>query len=627
MDHSSTVTLQRADTLSHKGFAAAPDPFAPRRRPGASFFNALLATALFRCWHILLFFAAWSTLITILDHHRDQFKVRIASTLLTVVGTVLGFVVSYRTTSSFERYNEGRRLWSQIILASRTFARTVWFHVPDQPSTKDIDEETYKSRGMVEKKTIINLLEGFSVAVKHYLRGEDGIYYQDLYYLVKFLPAYALPAGIPSNADLTNGADADSTGAAGRSPILTRLSDASHNRPSLGGGPGSFLYQRQASADSKSMSAPHLPLPATSPTRHTSFASKIARIPEGGAGKPIPPPLTIQPPTRLNSPVEKSDAGQGAELRSSKSMRSMKSALRSPLPGEAQKIILARQDESFLLPGSMPPKYHLFDLFPFSLLVKCLTKRGAELKGKKAARMRAKMLGGAGSHNLPLEISLYLSSYISALQKRKQTDVPTTNTLLASLNSLVDALTGLERILTTPIPFSYSIHLWVVTTIYCLCLPSQIVQTMGWQTIPATSLLTFIFFGFLVAGEEIENPFGYDKNDLNLDHFTHNIIRNELRAITSAAAPDPDRWVSVACCFHALAPVMGTLARRATRAFPFFVFPCTIQPLTPLSSFLQIFSPENDMLFVSDVEHDERVGPNEWMRRGSASMLGALSVV
>jgi putative membrane protein len=55
-------------------------------------------------------------------------------------------------------------------------------------------------------------------------------------------------------------------------------------------------------------------------------------------------------------------------------------------------------------------------------------------------------------------------------------------------------------------------------------------------------LQSFIFFGFMVAGEEIESeqcryslsaqlktcqfkdPFGYDKNDLNLDHFTHNII-------------------------------------------------------------------------------------------------------
>jgi ion channel-forming bestrophin family protein len=59
--------------------------------------------------------------------------------------------------------------------------------------------------------------------------------------------------------------------------------------------------------------------------------------------------------------------------------------------------------------------------------------------------------------------------------------------LLNALNQLVDALTGLERILTTPIPYScvpryvqihrmltaplrYSIHLWTVTTLYCLAL-------------------------------------------------------------------------------------------------------------------------------------------------------------
>ncbi|KAJ6480126.1 Bestrophin, RFP-TM, chloride channel-domain-containing protein [Mycena sanguinolenta] len=577
------METKRSETYTHKGFAVAPDPLAGRRRPGASFFNALLATALFRCWHILLFFAGWSTFITVLDQlHREKYKLRIASTLLTVVGTVLGFVISYRTTSSFERYNEGRRLWSQIILASRTFARTVWFHIPDQATAKDMDAETSAARGMVEKKTVINLVEAFSVAVKHYLRGEDGIYYQDLYYLVKFLPAYALPTGIPSNADLTN-LEADATG---RSPISPRFSDASANRPSLasnGAGPGSFLYQRQASSTEKSMSAPHLPLPATSPGgRHPSFASKVEGIPE----RTTPPPLAlhIQPPTRLNSPVNSPVDG----LRSPKSIdiRSTKSgadgrSLRSALPGDNTKTILARADEGYLLPASLPPKYHLFDLFPFSLLVRSLTKRGAELKGKKAARMRARMASKGSSHNLPLEISLYLSSYIAGLQFKKQTDVPTTNSLIASLNLLVDALTGLERILTTPIPFSYSIHLWVVTTIYCLCLPSQIVSTMGWQTIPATSLLSFIFFGFLVAGEEIENPFGYDKNDLNLDHFTQNIIRNELRALTSTAAPEPNRW---------------------------------------------IFSPENDMLFITDVERDERVTPNEWVRRGSGSILGALSV-
>ncbi|KAJ7620988.1 hypothetical protein FB45DRAFT_928058 [Roridomyces roridus] len=540
--------LQHSDTFAHKGFAAASDGVAARRRPGSSFFNALLATALFRCWHILLFFAGWATMITVLDHHK--FKVRIGVTLLTVVGTVLGFIVSYRTTSSFERYNEGRRL-------CRTFARTVWFHVGDRPATPEFDAETLKARNLVEKKTMINLLESFSVAVKHYLRGEDGIYYQDLYYLVKFLPTYALPPGIVSvsNADM---------GGADGGPLSPRLSDASANRPSLGN-QNSFLYQRAPPASS--MSAPHLPLPATasvpSSDRRPSFVSKVQSIPE----RATPPPLIITRPT-MSQPFDEKHTVSG-KLQSSRSLRSIRSPGMGPDP---QKVILTRSDEAYLLPASMPPKYHLFDLFPFSLLVRSLAKRGREVKGKRAARLRAKMLmeksgQGSGTHNLPLEITLYLSSYIAALQQRKQTDVPTTNTLLASLNQLVDALTGLERILTTPIPFSW---------------PSQILATLGWVTIPATILLTFIFFGFLVAGEEIENPFGYDKNDLNLDHFTHNVVRNELRAITSASPPDPDYWA---------------------------------------------FSDENDMLFTADVEHDERTSPMEWVKRGNREMYRALSAV
>ncbi|KAF7327759.1 hypothetical protein MKEN_00355500 [Mycena kentingensis (nom. inval.)] len=561
---------QRVETFGHHGFAAAPDATASRRRPGASFVHALLATALFRCWHILVLYAGWATLITVLDYHH--YKVRIPNTLLTVVGTVLGFIISYRTTSSFERYNEGRRLWSQIILASRTFARTTWYQEPSGGQTAD----EMKARGMVEKKTIINLIEAFAVAVKHYLRAEDGIYYQDLYYLVKFLPAYALPPGIASNADLINPSDDFFP----RPPNLSAPPQVPQSSPGT-----SFLYQRTSptvpNQPTYSQSDPGLPLPVTSPERRTSFRGRLT-IQEHGPTRPTPPPLVLSPPTRDNS-LEEKESQKGADLARATSTTSVRT-LRSPLPGEPQKVILPRSDEAFLLPGKLPPGYHIFDLWPLSMLVSCLTARGRSVKGKKAARIRAKMLreNAKGSHNLPLEISLYLSSYIAALQRRKQLDVPTTNMLLGTLNQLVDALTGLERILTTPVPHSYSIHLWVVACLYCLALPSQIIATMGWLTIPGTIIVAFIFIGFLSAGEEIENPFGYDKNDLNLDHFTSNIIRSELRAITSSSAPDPARWA---------------------------------------------FAAENDLLFANDPNVDERVGPDVWIKRGSGAMLGALSVV
>ena len=39
----------------------------------------------------------------------------------------------------------------------------------------DVTGEEIKSRVLVEKKTVLNLIDAFCVAVKHYLRGETGM--------------------------------------------------------------------------------------------------------------------------------------------------------------------------------------------------------------------------------------------------------------------------------------------------------------------------------------------------------------------------------------------------------------------------------------------------------------------
>ncbi|CAE7094371.1 unnamed protein product [Rhizoctonia solani] len=452
------------------------DPFAHPTRFFPSLFNAILATALFRCWHLILFFGGWATCVCLIS--AKVHNLGIQPTLLTVFGTILGFVISYRTSSSFERYNEGRRLWSTIVLASRTFSRTVWFHVPDTPCTATPETATEATaRNIIEKRTAINLIEAFSVAVKHYLRGEEGIYYEDLYHLVKFLPAYSLPAGMP-NQRVKSRTSAEI------------VEDSSQERGSWGGSTSTHL-----------------------PTINKEGSTPIRR--SGATEKDVSSPT---------SP----GFGRGSTARRS---------------GTTYRRTRGPHGDVDLAPASNPPKWGAFDVWPLSLLVKVLTQKGKSVSGKKAAKERAKQ--HVISHNVPLEITLYLSSYISALQQRKVVDVPTINTLLLGLNQLVDSLSGLERILTTPIPFSYGVHLWTVCLLYVFFLPFQLWPVLKWVTIPATSIAAFLFFGFIVAGEEIENPFGYDKNDLNLDHFCRNIIHAELMAITSVPVPDPNQWAFV----------------------------------------------------------------------------------
>ncbi|KAH8109472.1 UPF0187-domain-containing protein [Phellopilus nigrolimitatus] len=568
--------------------------------------KAVLATALFRCWHIILFFIAWGTAITLINEKVTSLTIQ--PTLLTVVGTVLGFVVSYRTTSSFERYNEGRRYWSQIILASRTLARTVWFHVPELPPANPDDEkegrtvEERKARNLVEKKTVINLVEAFAVAVKHYLRGEEGINYVDLYHLVKFLPSYAFPAGmVPTELEAaTNLRRTQSY----RSERKTQLDDVAEDDEKQDERPSISVELASPRAESPPTNSYLSATPADGSGATATTTARPHVLLQG-----LPPPATAKSPpgtaaAPLLPPQHAYARGRGASVgsRTSVAASSARTLKRAPFFGSGE-------DETELLPAALPPKYTVFDVFPFSLLVACLQRRGRGVEGKKAARIRAKNV--VVTRNVPLEISMYLTSYVSTLQARKAIDVPTTNLLIATVNQLTDALTGLERILTTPIPFSYSIHLWLVAIIYVLALvsaghhipgckanvltlliyfcdpekPLQIYATLRWMTIPATAIISFIFFGFLVAGEEIENPFGYDKNDLNMDHFTHNIIRNELLALTAFPPPDPAGWA---------------------------------------------FSPRNDRLFGGAGEHDGASGPgavapDAWVARGAEAMRDALA--
>ena len=83
-----------------------------------------------------------------------------------------------------------------------------------------------------------------------------------------------------------------------------------------------------------------------------------------------------------------------------------------------------------------------------------------------------------------------------------------------------------ERILSTPVPLAYSLHIRHLIDLYCLLFPFQVVDSLGWLTVPSTCLVTFSLFGIEEIGVEIQNPFGYDENDLQLDRYCQTIRRN-----------------------------------------------------------------------------------------------------
>ncbi|MEA5575919.1 bestrophin family protein [Anabaena sp. UHCC 0451] len=120
-------------------------------------------------------------------------------------------------------------------------------------------------------------------------------------------------------------------------------------------------------------------------------------------------------------------------------------------------------------------------------------------------------------NNPPLEVAFWISDYLQQQYNRNRINSYQLAAMQQLLNILVDSLGACERILKTPIPLAYAIHLKQLLLIYCLLLPFQIVESLSWWTGFISALVSFTLLGIEAIGLEIENPFGYDHNDLPLD--------------------------------------------------------------------------------------------------------------
>lgn len=95
-----------------------------------------------------------------------------------------------------------------------------------------------------------------------------------------------------------------------------------------------------------------------------------------------------------------------------------------------------------------------------------------------------------------------------------------------NLERMVDILGACERILKTPVPYSYSMFLKKFIFLYVVTLPIGFVATFEWWSVPVVMLVFYILVSVELIAEEIEDPFGVDENDLPLDGLCKTIQGN-----------------------------------------------------------------------------------------------------
>ena len=146
-------------------------------------------------------------------------------------------------------------------------------------------------------------------------------------------------------------------------------------------------------------------------------------------------------------------------------------------------------------------------------------RRYAALLGEYPAALAAHLRrprGASGPH-VPNQVVRALSRLVhgdvAAGALPREAAVSLTPLLVA-----FDDVTGAcERIRNTPIPVSYSSYVKQFVLLYGLVLPFGLVREFRYGTIAASMLVFFATMGLELLAEEIEEPFGTDRNDLPLD--------------------------------------------------------------------------------------------------------------
>jgi len=336
----------------------------------------------------------------------EGLTVTMTNSVVPLLAVVVGLILVFRNQTSYDRYYEGRKLVGSVMSNIRNLSRLVWISVALPPSETSIPENlkgkvqftpaTTASQLRKEKQELVRLCLGYAFAVKHYLRGEDGLDWDDY---IDVLPASFLQLG---HNDRTTS-----------------------EVPSLG----------------SSLVVPSSPRPSPiDDERETPDATKRIRVKRS-----------------KRSLSRRTTLLEGSHWHGGYSAIDVHADITMPLP-----LIIAHEISRAL--------------FTF--------KREGLLE----------TVGPAGA-----------------------------NAMQALVQGMVDHLSSMERIVNTPIPKSYSIHLKQCVTLYLFSLPFVLVKELGWATIPVVTVVAFTLMGIETIADVIEMPFGTDAADLPLDIYLHDL--------------------------------------------------------------------------------------------------------
>jgi len=168
-------------------------------------------------------------------------------------------------------------------------------------------------------------------------------------------------------------------------------------------------------------------------------------------------------------------------------------------------------------------RYHLRDMTPLPRIARVIPE-------DEVCRYK-------DSDNVPIAMLQRMGDRLLEARRKKWIHPFHAPMLEQSLSALCDWQGGCERIKSTPIPYSYTVLLHRIVAVYCIMLPFGLMDAIKWATPVVVLFVSYCFFGLDAVGDELEQPFGMDINDLPLKAISRTIERNLRERIGDEIPP------------------------------------------------------------------------------------------
>ncbi len=126
----------------------------------------------------------------------------------------------------------------------------------------------------------------------------------------------------------------------------------------------------------------------------------------------------------------------------------------------------------------------------------------------------------------PNQVAKMIFQKVNDLYEQKKITGDQLIILNTEIQSFTDICGACERIKNTPIPYSYSAFIKKFIFFYIMTLPFGYVFSLGYYAVPVVVFVFYVLASLELIAEEIEDPFGFDANDLPIDKIAANIKKH-----------------------------------------------------------------------------------------------------